>query len=200
MKPQDIETESFAIIEDELRGRDIPAEHLPVVRRVVHATADFGFVDSLRFHPDAVQAGVAAIRGHANMVTDVNMVKAGISRRFPGDVLCVIGDDEVAAKAKASGSTRAATAMRALVDEIRGGIVVIGNAPTALETVIDLSERGEARPALVVGTPVGFVGAAESKERLIASDLVYISNVGRRGGTPVAVAIVNALILEAAKS
>ncbi len=197
MKPQDIETKSFEIIEEEFRGMDIPAERLPVVRRVVHATADFGFVESLRFHPGAVQAGLAAIRGGANIVTDVNMVKAGITRRFPGDVLCVIGDDEIAAKAKACGSTRAAVAMQSLVEQIRGGIVVIGNAPTALETVIDLSERGDARPALVVGTPVGFVGAAESKERLIASDLVYISNLGRRGGTPVAVAIVNALILEA---
>ena len=200
MKPQDIETKSFAIIEEELRGQDIPSEHLPVVRRVVHATADFGFVESLCFHPDAVQAGLAAIRAEANIVTDVNMVKAGISRRFPSDVLCVIGADEIAAKAKACGTTRAVAAMQALVEQIDGGIVVIGNAPTALETVIDLSERDDARPALVVGTPVGFVGAAESKDRLIASDLVYISNVGRRGGTPVAVAIVNALILEAAKS
>jgi len=200
MKPQDIETKSFEIIEEELRGVDIPAEHLPIVRRVVHATADFGFVESLRFHQDAVSAGIAAIRAKANIVTDVNMVKAGITRRFPGEVLCVIGDDEIAARAKERGTTRAVAAMGALAEDIDGGIVVIGNAPTALETVIDLSERGEARPALVVGTPVGFVGAAESKDRLIASDLVYISNVGRRGGTPVAVAAVNALILEATKS
>ncbi len=151
------------------------------------------------FHPRAVEAGIAAIRKSAHVVADVQMIQAGISAaylaEFGGRVLCYMADPDVATKARAEGTTRAIQCMRKAAREAPGAIYAIGNAPTALLELVRLVEDGEANPALIIGVPVGFVSAAESKEQLRRQGLVpYITNRGRKGGTPVAVSITNALL------
>lgn len=203
IKPLEIEAESFRIIESEFAqqtGRAIDAwvpDEFAVMRRVIHATGDFGFAGQLRFHPRAITAGLAAIRAGKNVLTDVNMAAAGISRsllgRFGGRVICRIGEPEVAERAATLGLTRSETALN-LAAEDNVGIVAIGNAPTALLAVMELIEAGTIRPDLVVGVPVGFVNAAESKEILSLKSYPFITALGRKGGSPVAVAIVNALL------
>lgn len=191
-----IEARSMAIIERQLGGAEPadPAERA-IVRRVVHATADLSFARSLRIHPKAVAVGRAALAAGAPIICDVKMLAAGLTRT-KSEVLCAIGEADVAEAAKKAGCTRAAAAIDKLAPRLAGAIVAIGNAPTALWRVLEIARSGGPRPAVVVGLPVGFVGAAESKAALIASDLVYISNVGPRGGSPVAAAAVNALTRE----
>lgn len=203
IKPLEIEAESFRIIEREFAGEtgrsvdDYPKEEFAVMRRVIHATGDFGFAANLRFHPQAIAAGLAAIRAGKNVLTDVNMAAAGISRshlgRFGGQVICRVGEPEVADRAGRLGLTRSETAL-ALAAGDNVGIVAIGNAPTALLALMELIEAGTIRPDLVVGVPVGFVNAAESKELLAQKKYPFITALGRKGGSPVAVAIVNALL------
>lgn len=190
----DIEARSHAIIDELLAGTDAGAAASPIARRIVHATADVSFAESLRIHPDALLRGMEAIRAGRPILCDVRMVQMGITRT-PCEVLCEIGRDEVVASARAGQSTRAAAAMEWLADRMDGAIVAIGNAPTALWKVLELAETGRAVPAVVVGLPVGFVGAAESKQALLESDLCYVTNVGPRGGSPVAAAAVNALAI-----
>lgn len=197
--PEAIEVESFRIIEQEMGPHDFSVLEWPLVQRVIHATADFDLGRSLTFHPRAVEVGIAAIRGGCEIVTDVQMVQAGISatllERFGGHVRCYMADPDVAAAAKASGTTRAIQCMRKAAREAPGAIYAIGNAPTALLELVRLIEDSEASASLVIGVPVGFVFAAESKEPLRVQHLVpYITNRGRKGGTPVAVSIVNALL------
>lgn len=192
----EIEARSHEIINEELRDRHIDELILPIVRRVVHATADVSFAKSLRMHPEAASRGIAAIRQGRPIVCDVHMLQMGITRTS-GEVLCAIRDPAVASLAKQAGSTRSAAAMEHLSVAIDGGIVAIGNAPTALWKVLELAETRGIRPAVVVALPVGFVGAAESKQALLESDLCYITNVGPRGGSPVAAAAVNALAIMA---
>ncbi|MFP4177105.1 MAG: precorrin-8X methylmutase [Candidatus Brocadiia bacterium] len=167
-------------------------EALPVVRRVVHATADFSFADTLRVHPEAIEVGVTALGDGGPVVCDVNMLRSGITR-VDCDVMCAIGDEDVARQAAGRDMTRSAAAMEKLSAHIDDAVVAIGNAPTALWKVLQMAEEGRATPRLVVGVPVGFVGAMESKLALLNSDLCYITNVGNRGGTPVAASVVNAL-------
>jgi len=203
IKPLEIEAESFRIIEREFADKtgspvdNYPADEFAVMRRVIHATGDFGFADNLRFHPQAIAAGIAAIRAGKNVLTDVNMAAAGISRsylgRFGGQVICRVGEPEVAAEASRLGLTRSETALT-LAAGGNVGIVAIGNAPTALLALMELIEAGIIRPDLVVGVPVGFVNAAESKELLSQKNYPFITVLGRKGGSPVAVAIVNALL------
>lgn len=195
--PQDIEAESFRIIERELGPTAFAPDEFAVVRRIIHATGDFSFAETLRFHPQAVAAGLAAIRAGRNILVDVGMAAAGVSAHllapFGGRVLCRVGEPETAALARANNTTRSDAAMtRATGDNI--GIVAIGNAPTALLKVMDLIERRLLAPNLVIGVPVGFVNAAESKEMLAAKNYPFITALGRKGGTPVAVAAVNALL------
>ena len=195
--PQDIEAESFRIIERELGPTAFAPVEFAVVRRIIHATGDFSFAETLRFHPQAVAAGLAAIRAGRNILVDVGMAAAGVSAHllapFGGRVLCRVGEPETAALARANNTTRSDAAMtRATGDNI--GIVAIGNAPTALLKVMDLIERRLLAPNLVIGVPVGFVNAAESKELLAAKNYPFITALGRKGGTPVAVAAVNALL------
>lgn len=198
MRPEAIEAESMRIIRDEIGDRGFDDAELAVVSRVVHATADPEFAGSIRFHPRAIEAGLAALRRGCTIVTDVRMVEAGISRSrlkaLGGETLCAIDDAVVAAEAVGLGETRATIAMRRCADQMSGGIVAIGNAPTALLEVIRLWQQGAIKPALVVGVPVGYVKAAESKAALAALDLPFITVLGRKGGSPVAVAIVNALM------
>lgn len=195
--PQDIEAESFRIIERELGPTGFTPEEFAVVRRCIHATGDFTFAENMRFHPQAINAGLAAIRAGKNILVDVNMAASGISSglltRFGGRVICRVAEPETAAMAKANGTTRSDAAMsRSVADNI--GIVAVGNAPTALLKVMELIDRGLFAPDLIIGVPVGFVNASESKEILVQQSYPFITALGRKGGTPVAVAAVNALL------
>ena len=203
--PQDIINESFNIIDNLVDLGNIPETSRPIVRRVIHATGDTDYADNLIVHPMAVEAAVNAISAGKSIITDVNMVKAGINAkvidRFGGKIICRIADEAVAQKARESNKTRAITSMQESLSDISGGIVVIGNAPTAVFSIIDLIRREGVVPALVIAVPVGFVKAAESKEALRVFldnkkdvQIPYIVNIGRKGGSAVAVAIVNALI------
>ena len=195
--PEEIEAESFRIIERELGPTSFTPEEFALVRRAIHATGDFSFAEHIRFHPQAIAAGLAAIRSGKNILIDVNMGASGISKglltRFGGAVICRVAEPETVAKAKAEGTTRSDAAMaRSMGDNI--GIVAVGNAPTALLKVMELIEREGFAPDLVIGVPVGFVNAAESKELLAQKEYPFITALGRKGGTPVAVAMVNALL------
>ena len=195
--PEEIEAESFRIIERELGPTRFTPEEFSLVRRIIHATGDFSFADTLRFHPEAVRAGLHAIRSGRNILVDVNMAASGISARllasFGGRVICRVAEPETAAMAMANGTTRSEAAMaRAIGDNI--GIVAVGNAPTALLKVMHLIEQGLLAPDLVIGVPVGFVNAAESKDLLAEKPYPFVTALGRKGGTPVAVAAINALL------
>lgn len=195
--PQDIEAESFRIIAEELGPHSFDETTFPIVQRTIHATGDFAFAENLRFSKDAVQKGIAALQAGKTILTDVTMVAAGISKaqlaKWGCDVVCRIADPEIAEAAKRAGTTRAHQAMRmALQEDV--GIVAIGNAPTALVEIIALLEKmPKEKQPLIVGVPVGFVNAAESKDMLYATDLSYITALGRKGGSPAAAAIINAL-------
>ncbi|MGA2066408.1 MAG: precorrin-8X methylmutase [Thermoguttaceae bacterium] len=188
-----IQRKSFEIIDRQLAAcGDLDPGVRGILRRIIHATADFSFARSLRVHPQAVAAGRAALAAGRPVICDVSMVRAGLTK-VQSEVLCGIGREEVAAASLSGGCTRAAAAMEFFAGRLSGAIVVVGNAPTALAKVIELARSGAARPALVIGLPVGLVGAREAKAALAASDLVYITNVGPRGGSPVAAATLNAL-------
>ena len=201
MKPQEIEDKSFAIIDAEAAPHDFDAAHWQIVRRVIHTSADFEWQEMIRFHPQAVENGVAAIRAGRPVITDTNMARVGIRsrdlKRFGGEARCYMTDPRVADRAAAEGITRAKAAVDLAAEEMAGAIYVVGNAPTALLRLLELAEAGKAAPALVVGLPVGFVNAAESKAALMESALPYIANVGRKGGSNMAAAVVNALIIQA---
>jgi precorrin-8X/cobalt-precorrin-8 methylmutase len=201
--PASIEERSFEIIDEELSPhfRFTPQEHA-VVRRVIHATADFEYARMLRFHPGCFEAFNAAVARGARVVCDVQMVHAGISKarlgHFGCPISCPIGDEDVAAAAKAAGHTRAIEAMRKVARQGDGGILAIGNAPTALAEAIRLVAEEGWRPDLIIGMPVGFVSAAESKDALAqgqAEPVPHITTLGRKGGSPAVVATVNALLL-----
>ena len=199
MKPGDIERLSFQIIEKEAGPHRFPPDQWSIVRRMIHTSADFEYLESVRFHPEAVACGIAAMRNGCTIITDTNMAKVGMRKkdleRFEVRIKCYIGDTTVSETAKKNGSTRARAAVDKAADELTGGIYVVGNAPTALLQLIDLIQQGKARPALIIGFPVGFVNAAESKAALMEQPLPYITNVGRKGGSNVAAAIINALVL-----
>ena len=205
--PADIERTSLSIIAKELAelGLTPPPENEAVVKRVVHATADFDYAKNLRFTAEAVAQGVAALRAGAVIVTDTNMALAGISKpalaKLGGTACCYMADPEVAAAARAAGTTRAVASMQRAAREHPQAVYAVGNAPTALLTLADQIESG-LRPALVIGVPVGFVNVVESKERLMsvceAHGVAAIAAMGRKGGSNVAAAICNALVYEAA--
>lgn len=199
--PDAITSSSRLLIEESL-GRNFFRERFSesegeVVRRVVHAMGNPSVASLMRFHPDAVAVGVAALRRGALIFTDVQMVKIGINkgalRELGGRAVCLIRHPEVCRIAREEGLTRALVAVRISQDLWRGQIVVVGNAPTALREVIRLSSQG-IRPALIIGTPVGFVGAAEAKALLASQDVPYITLLGNQGGSTAAVAVVNALL------
>lgn len=193
--PQKIEELSMAVIGERLKDHDFAAAEWAVVRRVVHTTGDVAFAGLLQFSPGAAEQGAQVLAGAKQVWCDVEMVKAGIKRRAPFLLNCRIHQPEVAEQARLAGTTRAAAAMSAAVaEQPEGGIFVIGNAPTALFALLEAAAADKCRPALVVGTPVGFVGAAESKEWLTGFDFPWISVRGEKGGSTVAAAIVNALL------
>lgn len=191
-----IEATSHAIIDRRLAREGLEARAHAVLRRIIHASADFTYLQTLRIHPEAIDRAVAALRAGAPIFCDVRMLARGITRA-PADCerICAIDDPEVHAAARTEGITRATAAMRQAGDRLEGAIVAVGNAPTALWELMRLARAGGPRPAVVVGLPVGFVGARESKLALIDSGLVYIANTSPRGGSPVAAACVNALAL-----
>jgi precorrin-8X/cobalt-precorrin-8 methylmutase len=203
VQPQEIESRSFEIIAEELGEHSFTPEQFAVVQRVIHASADFELGRSLRFHPDAIASGIRAIREGKGIVADVQMVQVGISKpriqKYGGDVHVFISDEDVIAEAKRLNTTRAIVSMRKAAAVADGAIYAIGNAPTALLELIRLVKEGIACPSLIIGVPVGFVSAAESKEELLKLDVPFITNIGRKGGSPVAVAAVNALSLLADK-
>jgi len=199
LDPAGIERKSFAIIDSETpEPRPFQGGEWEVVRRLIHTSADFEMLSLTRFSPDSVHAGICALRSGAVIVTDTRMCQAGIPpRRLEAmgcRTACWIDDPELAAKARDLGVTRARLAMDEAV-KLPGPLVfAIGNAPTALLRLLELIDEGKAKPELVVGMPVGFVNAAESKDMLMArTDTPYISIKGRKGGSPLAAACVNAL-------
>ena len=204
--PSGIEAESMRLIGAELvrLGLALEPGTETVVKRVIHTTADFDYAGNLRFTEGAVDRAVEALRGGASIVTDTNMAKAGVSKtaltKLGGQVHCFMAEEEVAAAAKAQGTTRAAACMEKAAREYPGAVLAVGNAPTALLKLCQLLEAG-LRPALVVGVPVGFVNVVESKERIFAACEKYgvpcIAAMGRKGGSNVCAAICNALLYTA---
>ena len=196
--PAEIEARSMEIIQSELGERTFPAEVLPVVKRVIHTTADFDYADNLVFSPGAVEQGIAAIQGGCTIVTDTQMARSGINKRvlekFGGEAVCFMSDPDVAAEAKARGVTRAAVSMERAAGLDRTLILALGNAPTALVRACELLEEGAMKPALIIGAPVGFVNVVESKELLLTENVPYIVARGRKGGSNVAAAICNAML------
>ncbi len=206
--PGDIERTSLAIIAEELaqRGLTPPPENEAVVRRVVHATADFEYAENLRFTPEAVRRGAEALAAGAVIVTDTNMALAGVSKpalaKLGGAAFCYMADPAVAVAAKEAGTTRAVAAMKYAARQHPGAVFAVGNAPTALFALCDAMEAGDFRPALIIGVPVGFVNVVESKERLMSLceklGVPAIAAMGRKGGSSVAAAVCNALLYTAA--
>jgi len=202
--PQEIEKRSFEIIGDEANLGNIPSEQVPVVKRVIHATADFEFAQTLTFHPDAIRTVIAAIRAGKDILTDVEMVRTGISKkllsRWGGKVICGIQDAESNADDTDHRTTRSERGIElALKNNNNIGVIAIGNAPTALIKAVDiLNSRSGAsdtrRGIAVIGVPVGFVKALESKTLLASQSFPFITNLSRKGGSTIAVAIVNALL------
>ncbi|MBR1496944.1 MAG: precorrin-8X methylmutase [Oscillospiraceae bacterium] len=198
IKPSEIEKRSFEIITQLLGERTFPPERENIIKRVIHTTADFDYADNLVFSPGAVEAGLAALRGGCDIVTDTQMARAGINKTalaaLGGEVRCFMSDPDVAEEAKARGVTRAAVSMERAAGLEKPCVFAIGNAPTALLRLRELALAGELSPALVVGVPVGFVNVVESKELLLRTELPYIVARGRKGGSNVAAAICNAMI------
>jgi precorrin-8X/cobalt-precorrin-8 methylmutase len=196
-----IEDGSFAIIDQEAGPHGFAADEWQVVRRIIHATADFEFKTLTRISPGAIPAGIAALRGGCPVVVDVKMISVGLNAErlasYGCAVHCFISDDDVIAEAKARNSTRAIESMRKAhrLGLLDGGLIAVGNAPTALLEVARLVREEGVRPALVVGVPVGFVSAAESKEAALELPTPFIVVRGRKGGSPIAVAIIHALLL-----
>jgi precorrin-8X/cobalt-precorrin-8 methylmutase len=198
MTPTEIEARSFTIIDIEAGPHCFSSDEWQIVRRMIHTSADFDYMKTVRFHPDAIIQGIMAIGKGRTIITDTTMAMSGINAadlaRFGCRVTCLIQDFQVSRNAQNEGNTRSAAAVDAALSEMEDGIYVVGNAPTALLRLIKLIKAGQARPALVIGLPVGFVNAAESKDELMAMDYPSISNVGRKGGSTVAASIVNALV------
>jgi precorrin-8X/cobalt-precorrin-8 methylmutase len=199
--PQEIEAESFRRIEARAGSHNLPPEVWFVVRRLIHTSADLDYIENVRFHPQAVAQGVAALRQGHPVGTDTRMLLSGISTgrlpRLGVEAFCLMDDPEVAVEAAHRGTTRAAVAMELALPRLAGGIVAIGNAPTALLRLLELLAAGAPAPALVVGIPVGFVNAAESKELLSAQKIPFITALGPKGGSAAAASVINALAIMA---
>ena len=198
-KGQSIEDESMTIIENEIGNHPYNEQEWPIVRRIIHSTADFDFArdNKIIFQKDAIKNGLEALKNGSSIVVDVNGIIGLLNKQNPKDfgnnVICNISEPSIMEAAKEAGKTRAQMSMRIAKEDMNGGIVVVGNAPTALLEVMEMIREGITKPALVIGIPVGFVSAVESKEELAKMDIPFITNQGRKGGSPCASAIVNAL-------
>jgi precorrin-8X/cobalt-precorrin-8 methylmutase len=201
MKPEEIEANSFRIIEAEAADHGRPEAEWQVLRRVIHTSADFEYVRTLIFSDGALEKGVAALQSGAGIITDTTMALSGINKTrlapFGCKVSCHVADPDVAELARREGITRSVAAMRKAASDPAISIFAIGNAPTALFELLRLIREGQLSPALIIGLPVGFVGAEESKNILVAGgyNVPFITNIGRKGGSNVAAAVVNALAI-----
>ena len=198
-QPMEIENKSMEIIAPYLKGLYLDEAETRVYSRIIHAAGDVDYAPLIHIHPKAIAAAQKALQTGCNIYTDVEMVRTGINKRklaqFGGEVHCLIADPEVAALAKAKGITRSMAAMRTFGHALDGAVVAIGNAPTALYEVLRLAAEEDIRPAAIIGIPVGFVGAADSKRQLAANrDIPYITVEGTKGGSPIAAAAVNAIM------
>ncbi len=197
LPPAEIERRSFEIIEQELPHPLDPLQ-APVIKRVIHTTADFSYVDSLCFSQGVIESARQAIREGCSIITDTNMVKAGINGErlsvYGGKVHCFMADEDVAVQARARGITRAAVSMEKSAIMGENYIYAIGNAPTALFRLYDLIAEEKVFPRLIIGVPVGFVHVVEAKELIMQAKVPYIVARGRKGGSNVAAAICNALL------
>lgn len=198
--PRDIEARSFSIISEELKERGIilPEEYAPVIKRVIHTTADFEYADTLVFSENVLQRALEAIRKGASIVTDTQMAKSAINKKvlakFGGKVYNFMADEDVAQAAKEQGTTRAVACMDKAAKLSEPLIFAIGNAPTALVRLYELMQAGTISPELIIGVPVGFVNVVQSKELILETEVPYIIARGRKGGSNVAAAICNALL------
>ena len=200
--PEEIERRSFEIISAELadRGIALPKGEEMITKRVIHTSADFEYTKTLVYSKDAVKIAKELILNGADIVTDTNMVLAGINKKtlagFGGEVHCFMADEKVAGLAKERGTTRAAVSMEMAAKLTKPIIFVIGNAPTALIQLYEMMQEQTFRPAFIIGVPVGFVNVEAAKELILESDVPYIINRGRKGGSNIAAAICNAILYE----
>jgi len=199
-KGQSIEDASMKMIDDEIGTHQYNEKEWSIVRRIIHSTADFDFAreNKIIFHIEAIESGIKALKNGCSIVVDVNGVIGGMNKQNPKDfqnrIICNISNPEIMEMAKNENKTRSQVSMRAALSDINGGIVAIGNAPTALMEVIQMIKEGIVEPALIIGIPVGFICAAESKEELSKLERTpFITNKGRKGGSSSASAIINAL-------
>ncbi len=204
ISPEAIEKRSFEIITEELGDRTFEEQQAPIIKRVIHTTADFDYADTLYFTEHVVEKAHDAIRRGACIVTDTKMAAAGINKTvlagFGGEVLNFISDEDVAAKAKKRGVTRAAVSMEKAAETDRPLLFAIGNAPTALIKLYELIKERNFRPEVIIGVPVGFVNVVQSKELILQTDIPAIVARGRKGGSNVAAAICNALLYQCKES
>ena len=191
----DIANKSREIIKELIddKTKDLTYEERDIVERVVHSTADPEYAKLVKISPDFVDTALKCFDDGKDILTDINMVKSGITR-YEGDVMCYIRDERAVKLAKKEEITRSAAAMRVAAEDGFSGVVAIGNAPTALFEVMDLVEEGIMDAKAVVGVPVGFVGAADSKEALSLTEIPHVITTGPKGGTPIAVAVINSLL------
>ena len=198
-QPMDIENKSMEIIAPHLAGLNLNEAETKVYSRMIHASGDVDYAQVIRLHPKAIEATQEALKRGANIYTDVEMVRTGINKkafgRYGGKIECRVADPEIAEIAKREDITRSMAAMRAFGKELAGSIIAIGNAPTALFEVLRLAKEENILPAVIIGIPVGFVGAADSKKLLAENTLVpYVTVEGTKGGSPIAASVVNAIM------
>lgn len=202
VRPQDIEKRSFAIISQELeeKGIVLPKEQELVTKRAIHTSADFDYAKTMTYSDHAVEIAKRLIQNGADIVTDTNMALAGVNKKelakYGGEAHCFMAEEEVAKIAKERGVTRAAVSMEKAAQIEKPVIFAIGNAPTALIELYEMIQSGKYRPAFIIGVPVGFVNVEAAKDLILKTDVPYIINRGRKGGSNIAAAICNALLYE----
>ena len=200
--PREIEKKSFEIISEQLQGKPLSEVNAPVVKRVIHTTADFDYLENLFFSNGVVEHAINLIKHGVNIITDTQMARSGINKnllaRWNGMVHCFIDSPEIAEQAQREGTTRSAVSMKYAAGHLPPPVIfAIGNAPTALIQLHEMIQDGTCRPELIVAVPVGFVNVVESKELIMELDVPCIVARGRKGGSNVAAAIINALLYEA---
>lgn len=198
-KPMEIENKSFEIISPYLKNLNLSEEETKIFSRIIHAAGDVDYAKIIKISDGAISAAKNAIQNGKNIFTDVEMVRTGINKRtlkkFGGEVFCKVADDEIKKFAAQEKITRSMAAMRNFGKNLNDSVVAIGNAPTALFEVLRLVEEEKIFPAVIIGVPVGFVGAADSKEKLVEQNKIpFITVEGTKGGSSIAVAAVNAIL------
>ena len=198
--PREIEERSFEIITAEMGDKVFPEAIAPMVNRIIHTTADFEYADLLEILNGGYESGMAALKQGKKIYADTRMIQVAVNKKALADhgieIVNFVHDADVAAEAKERGVTRSTVSMEKALKDDSVGIFAIGNAPTALYTLIEQVKLGKAKPALIIGAPIGFVGAAESKEALDQIDSPIIRINGRKGGSPVVAAILNAMLYQ----